>query len=256
MTFFIPSIVHTQRCCIYNRLHWEKSVKVTRIKFTESRRPFSRTHRSLEDYRICYTAIEESNWDILPSEFCQKRNWFQLYQKKRDEQLNSQWKSLFQFNISGRTKRSTSTPEEMFCRMPCQRVPVWITEKRLLQILGHPPGRYFIKENIFFGGKSYFILPKFRAYGQTPTTSSLCPTVGLLRPFLSREYTITFFVMICHFYYGPCLNYVKVLLRNTKTHFKTVSSWNIHFDAGITVLQFYNRTWAGHFATFELVSTF
>ena len=163
MTFFIPSIVHTQRCCIYNRLHLGKSVKVTRIKFTESRRPFSRTHRSLEDYRICYTAIEESNWDILPSEFCQKRNWFQLYQKKkRDEQLNSQWKSLFQFNISGRTKRSTSTPEEMFCRMPCQRVPVWITEKRLLQILGHPPGRYFIKENIFFGGKSNFILPEFR----------------------------------------------------------------------------------------------
>ena len=50
----------------------------------------------------------------------------------------------------------------MFCRMPCQRVPVWITEKRLLQILGHPPGRYFIKENIFFGGKSNFILPEFR----------------------------------------------------------------------------------------------
>ena len=138
-------------------LSFYETAKVTRIRFTESRRPFSRTHRSLEDYRICYTAIEESNWDILPSEFCQRRNWFQLFQKKkREDQLNSQWKGLFQFNISGRTKRSTSLPEEMFCRMPCQRVPVWITEKRLLQILGHPPGRYFIKENIFFGGKSIF----------------------------------------------------------------------------------------------------
>ena len=163
-----------------------KSVKVTRIKFTESRRPFSRTHRSLEDYRICYTAIEESNWDILPSEFCQKRNWFQLFQKKkREDQLNSQWKSLFQFNISGRTKRSTSLPEEMFCRMPCQRVPVWITEKRLLQILGHPAGRYFIKENIFFGGKSSSILPSLGMFpGRLYQLGSILP-VGSRR-FLSR----------------------------------------------------------------------
>ena len=100
---------------------------------------------------------------MLPSEFCQKRNWFRLYQKKkREQEFNSQWKNLFNLNISARTKRSTSDPEEMFCRMPCQRVPVWITEKRLLQILGHPPGRYFIKENIFFGGMSNLVLSKFR----------------------------------------------------------------------------------------------
>ena len=144
-------------------MRYLKSLQVTRIKFTESRRPFSRTHRFLEDYRICYTAIEESNWEMLPSEFCQKRNWFRLYQKKkREQEFNSQWKNLFNLNISTRTKRSTSDPEEMFCRMPCQRVPVWITEKRLLQILGHPPGRYFIKENIFFGGMSNLVLSKFR----------------------------------------------------------------------------------------------
>ena len=131
----------------------------TVIRLAESRRPFSRTHRSLEDYRICYTAIEESNLEILPSEFCQQRNWFQLYKRRKlEEEWNSQWKNLF--NISGRTRRSTSTPkEEMFCRMPCQRLPVWITEKRLLQILGHPPGRYFIKENIFFGGTSRTVGP-------------------------------------------------------------------------------------------------
>ena len=112
-------------------------------------------HRSFQEYRICYTAIEQSNWDIMPSEFCQKRNWFQLYKrKKRYHEQNSQWKNLFQLNISGRTRRST--PEEMFCRVPCQRVPVWITEKRLLQILGHTPGRYFIKENIFFGSKKFY----------------------------------------------------------------------------------------------------
>ena len=151
-----PKSITQHRWCDFRD---SKSVKVSRVKFTESRRPFSRTHQSLEDYRICYTAIEESKWDILPSEFCQRRNWFHFFQKKkREDQLNSQWKSLFHFNISGRTKRSTSLPEEMFCRMPCQRVPVWITEKRLLQILGHPPGRYFIKENIFFGGKSSLIL--------------------------------------------------------------------------------------------------
>ena len=131
-----------------------KSYKVTRLKFTESRRSSSRIHQSLEEYRICYNAIEETNWEILPSQFCLKRNWFQLYKrKKREQEQKSLWKNLFQLNISGRTRRST--PEEMFCRMPCQRVPVWITEKRLLQILGHTPGRYFIKENIFFGGKKF-----------------------------------------------------------------------------------------------------
>ena len=72
-----------------------KSVKATRVKFAESRRPISRTIRSLDDYRICYTVIHESNWDMLPSQFCKNRNWFQRFQKKKLKDEN-------QFNIFGR----------------------------------------------------------------------------------------------------------------------------------------------------------